>query len=293
MLHFRCKTRFATAAAALALACQGAHASDCTPVPRAKIALQLYDMLALTQPKTGANAQDALSGTFAAIRQTGFRNVERFGGTLGIRADAYAAAANGLRFIGSHGPLDAKSWGDQLAEAKRFGQQYVGSDGFGPPGLDTLEHVHETARNLNARGREAAAKGLRLYVHNHGGEFTQKFSDAGSPPVSAWEIVAANTDPQLVAFEIDVHWARQGFGLGNTEELLAFLRKYAPRIVMLHVKDTAADGSIADLGRGTTDWPRVFAAAGSGVRYYIWEYDNPPDPTASAQIAYRYLTCGK
>ena len=35
----------------------------------------------------------------------------------------------------------------------------------------------------------------------------------------------------------------------------------------------------------------VFAAAGPTVRYYIWEYDNPPDPVASARIAYRYLTC--
>jgi sugar phosphate isomerase/epimerase len=291
MPHFRCKTRFLSSAIALALACRAAQAADCVPVPEGKIALQLYDMVALTQPKAGATAQDALAATFDAIRRTGFRNVERFGGTLGLPERDYAAAAAGLRFIGNHDSLEAKGWDEVLNQAKRFGQQLVGSDGFGPPGLDTLENTLATARNLNARGREAAAKRLRLYVHNHGGEFTQKFSNSGAQPVSAWEIVAANTDPALVSFEIDVHWARQGFGLDKTEDLLAFLRKYGPRIVMLHVKDTAADGSITDLGRGTTDWARVFEAAGSSVRYYIWEYDNPPDPVASARIAYRFLTC--
>jgi len=295
MVRCRCKIRFAAAAVTLALAGRAAYASDCAPVPTAKIALQLYDMAALAQPKAGDTAESALAAAFDAIRRSGFRNVERFGGTLGAAPDVYAkvAAATGLRFIGSHGSLDAAGWNDVLTEAKRLGQRYVGSDSFGPPGLDTLANTLATARNLNARGREARALGLRLYVHNHGGEFTRAFSSGGAQPVSAWEIVAANTDPRFVSFEIDVHWARQGFGLGNTEALLALLRKYGPRIVMLHVKDTAADGSITDLGKGTTDWPRVFEAVGSGVRYYIWEYDDPPDPVASARMAYRYFTCGR
>jgi len=282
-----------TAAIALALGCHTARAADCTPVPEAKIALQLYDMAGLTQ-KTGVKPEDALADTFAAIRRVGFRNVERFGGTLGLPLDIYVAKATpaGIAFIGSHGPLDAKSWEAVLDEAKRLGQVYVGSDGFGPPGIDTIQNTLATARNLNARGREAAARGLRLYVHNHSGEFVQRF-DSGGASLPAWEIVAANTDPLLVSFEVDGHWARQGLGLNNTDALLALLRKYGARIVMLHVKDTAPDGSITDLGRGTTDWPRVFAAAGPTIRYYIWEYDNPPDPIASAQIAYRYFSCAK
>src|SRR5690349_12533599 len=109
MLHFRCKTRFITAASILALRCYAAHGADCVLVPPAKIALQLYDMAALTQPKSGATAAGALADTFDAIRRSGFRNVERFGGTLGLPLDVYAAraAASGIQFIGSHGPLDA------------------------------------------------------------------------------------------------------------------------------------------------------------------------------------------
>ncbi len=35
---------------------------------------------------------------------------------------------------------------------------------------------------------------------------------------SAWEIVAANTDPRYVHFEVDIHWARVGIGLDKFDE---------------------------------------------------------------------------
>ena len=103
--------------------------------------------------------------------------------------------------------------------------------------------------------------------------------------------MAANTDPKLVHFEVDVHWTRVGFGLDKFNDVLAFLRAHRDRIEILHVKDSAPDGAITDLGRGTTDWAKVFEAAGPQIRYYIWEYDDDPDPFRSAAIAWRTLTC--
>jgi sugar phosphate isomerase/epimerase len=299
MTHFRCKARLWLWLLLVPVG-GGMASAACRPVPADKIALQLYSVARLAQPRSGQDPAATLTGLFKTLHEIGYRNVERFGGTLGVAPDAYRAAAHAAQIgiIGSHDPLDAETWERYLTEAAAFGQRYVGSAGFGPPGLDTLEHVLATARNLNARGRAAAAHGLHLYVHNHQAEFETRYrydidGNARPRPVSAWEIVAANTDPALVSFEIDVHWARRAFGLERFDDLLAFLRKYAARIVMLHVKETAADGSITDLGRGTTDWARLFDAAGEGVRYYIWEYDDPPDPLASARIAYRYLRCAR
>jgi len=59
------------------------------------------------------------------------------------------------------------------------------------------------------------------------------------------------------------------------------------------VKDTAPDGKITDLGSGVIDWPRVYAAAGPEVKYYIWEYDGAPEPMKNAEIAYKYMRCMK
>ncbi|HWF63648.1 MAG TPA: hypothetical protein VN685_03440, partial [Rhizomicrobium sp.] len=167
---------------------------------------------------------------------------------------------------------------------------------FGEPGIGSLQDTLATAARLNQFGSAAAARGLRFYVHNHDSEIKTKYlydlEKNGHPHmVSAWEIVAANTDPRIVHFEVDIHWTRVGFGLDHFADVLDFLRKYRSRIELLHVKDTTPNGRITDLGKGTTDWSAVFEAAGSQIRYYVWEYDNDPTPFESAVIAYHYLRC--
>ncbi|WP_082525906.1 sugar phosphate isomerase/epimerase family protein [Brevundimonas sp. Root1279] len=268
----------------------------CVAVPKDRIAVQLYslrDALASTSP---ADRPEAL---FAALGAIGFAGVERFAGTSGLTVDAYRAAADrhGLKVVGSHESLDPAGWAGRLAEARALGQTHIGSGGFGGPGLDTLEDTLETARNLNRLGEQAAAQGLVLVVHNHDGELTRLHDydldgDGAPEPTRVWEIIAAETEPHWVSFELDVHWTRVGLGVDRFEETLDFVRRHRDRIALLHVKDTTADGSIADLGRGTTDWARLFEAAGPGVAAYIWEHDNPADPLASARIAYDFLSCG-
>ena len=71
------------------------------------------------------------------------------------------------------------------------------------------------------------------------------------------------------------------------------LNRLKGRIIALHVKDTAPDGKITDVGAGVIDWTRVYEAAGPGVKYYIWEYDGAPEPMKNAEIAYKYMRCLK
>ncbi len=298
----------ASATFGLLLTVHGANAA-CTPLSDNKIGFQLYNMLGAMIPPDKMAAAVAggpvtipiptLASTFARMHAIGFRNMEGLGDRLPAPLAAYKAAMrkNGLAQIGSHRPLDKMKWNAILDEAMALGQTDIGAPGFGEPGIGSLKDTLATAANLNTFGQAAAAKGLRLYVHNHDSEIKTKYlydldRNGHARMVSAWEIVAANTDPRLVHFEVDVHWTRVGFGLDRFADVLAFLRQYRSRIEMLHVKDTAADGSIVDLGKGTTDWPAIFAAAGPQIHYYIWEYDDDPDPFKSADIAYRYLRCG-
>ena len=288
----------------------GPAQAACTPIPQEKIGFQLYNMLGAMIPKSQMAAAVAggpvvisaatLDATFARMHAIGFRNMEGLGDRLPAPRPAYQALLikNGLAQIGSHRPLDEARWNAILDEAVALGQKNIGAPGFGEPGIENLKDTLATAANLNRFGAAAAAKSLTLYVHNHDEEIKTKYPydlahDGHPRPVSAWEIVAANTDPRLVHFEVDVHWLRVGFGLDHFADVLAFLRAHRDRIAFLHVKDTAVDGQITDLGRGTTDWPAVFAAAGPQIRYYIWEYDDDPDPFRSAGIAYHYLRCEK
>lgn len=238
-----------------------------------------------------------LDGVLKDIAAIGYRNIEGMD-LIGSDPAAYARMLqdNGLQAVASHASLDKAKWPTLLAEAKARGQRFIGSGGFGAPGLDTLDKVLETARNLNELGEAAAAEGLTLYVHNHTGEFDNRFpydhGDGKPVETSAWEIVAANTDPRLVQFEVDIFWARLGLQPEKFDDLLAFLEKYRSRIALLHMKDLAPNGAVADMGAGTTDWRRVVEAAGPQIAYYIYEFDFPSDPAKSAKIGFDYLHCG-
>ena len=162
--------------------------------------------------------------------------------------------------------------------------------------MDTLQDALDIAANLNALGKKAAARGLKVYGHNHSGEFATKLAydvngDGITEMVPAIEVVILNTDPRYVTFEIDVHWAYEGLGHEHFGDLVYFLHKYRDRISQLHVKGTAANGAITDVGTPSdiTDWKSVFRAA-TNVDYYHFEYDLAPNPTASAENAYRFLT---
>lgn len=293
--------------------------SGCRPIPARQIAFQLATVMpgfmppgaiALPNPDPArmragtANpplpqlAPDParFAAMLAGLRAAGFRNMERFGGTLMLPGDEYARilAQSGIRVFSSHGSLEQPEWSAELDRAQALGQAYVGSWGFGPFGFDTYENVIATAALLDRRGREAAARGLRLIVHDHQAGLTFRYPDKRSgrgrtEPMTAWEIVAARTDPRFVKFEVDIHWARKA--LGSEDALVAFLRRNRGRIELLHLKGTMADGTITDLGRGMENLPRIIAAAGTGVRYYIWEYERPADPLRSARIAYDALRC--
>ncbi len=292
-------------------ALQAPQARSCTPLPDEKIAVQMYSMNgALRDPNAAAGGRGGRGGTptsiiesvLAGLHTIGYKNTE-LAGIFGQPIDTVRPLLekNRIKVIGNHGNLtnDMTAWAQTIADAQALGQTaMIGSAGFGQPGLGGgLPNVLATAANLNKLGEAAAAKGYALYMHNHAAEIATKYEydikKNGKPEsVSALEIVAANTDPRYVHFEIDVHWALNAYKL-NQDDLIAFLNRLKGRIIALHVKDTAPDGTITDLGAGIIDWPRVYAAAGPDVKYYIWEYDGAPDPLKNAEIAYKYMRCLK
>ncbi len=302
-------TLLATAAAGLASTALAAGPS-CLNVPSAKIGLQLYSVRTDIQPPGPPPPAGAprppptpvdpakLDNVYAGLQAIGWKNVENFNGNFGQGDAAYKAIVDrhGMKIVASHDNLDDAGFAAALDRAKLLGQSYIGSGGYGTPGLTTIENVLATAARLNKLGEMAAQRGLKFYVHNHQLEFTNVFSydlngDGRSEKVSAWEIVEAKTDPKFVNFEIDIHWAHMAMGQDRYEDLTAFLTKHRSRIILLHIKDTTADGKIGDVGRGATDWSKIVAAAGPQIAYYLWEFDGPPNPMASAKIAYDFMSC--
>ena len=60
---------------------------------------------------------------------------------------------------------------------------------------------------------------------------------------------------------------------------------------MIHVKDRAADGSIANVGSGVLDWDGIFLAAEHDMaNYLIVEHDFPIDLVADLTASFRFLS---
>jgi sugar phosphate isomerase/epimerase len=173
------------------------------------------------------------------LKAAGYSAVEPYGEGYGITPAQFRAAldANDLRAVGRHDSVDEGSWGNEIADAKVIGQEYMGSGGTPSPGINGgYQNVIETAARLDRLGRRSVAAGAgKAYIHNHGGEFTTKYDPDGAGPrpmTSAWELLMDLTDPRYVTAEVDVYWAVQA-GVDVPD----LLNRYGSRIEMLHVKD--------------------------------------------------------
>jgi sugar phosphate isomerase/epimerase len=293
-------------------------------IPKEKISFQLYNFLVPVfgafpvgdgqyfppggTPNSPEQQRAAVLNVFDQMAANGYKAFENFNGTFGWSPADYRAKfeERGLHAVADHGAVDEGSWDARLAEAKALGLKYVGSGGW-PNGtnMNTVEGAENMGAVLNRLGAKARAEGLWVYGHNHDAEFSTQLQydvdgDGVKETVPAIEVVMLNTDPSLVTFEIDVHWALEGLGY-NQDAVVAFLRKYSKRVSMLHVKGsdpTQNPGTIpsTDFARITdaggpkdvTDWPRIFAAA-ADVDYYHWEYDMAADPFASSKVASNLL----
>ncbi|MET8833604.1 sugar phosphate isomerase/epimerase [Micromonospora sp. NPDC004540] len=246
-------------------------------LPDDRIGLVLYTVRA-TMP----NAPQA---TLAALAACGYRNAEPSGSVnnfYGKRADALAplVADAGLAVpsIGiSLGDLQNNLAG-VIANARTFGAKYVRISGSGSWGL---EDYSEVAATLNAVGAELKQAGITVAYHNHGFEFTTQ--EGG---VRGYDVLVRETDPNLVAMELDLYWA-SSVGADPVE----LIKQYPGRFSLFHVKDMAANGSFADVGEGTIDFARIFAYSEmAGVDYYLTENDSPrPDGVSSACDSYGSL----
>ncbi|MFE7705949.1 sugar phosphate isomerase/epimerase family protein [Streptomyces sp. NPDC057486] len=150
-----------------------------------------------------------------------------------------------------------------------------------PGSLHSPAGYREAAREFNKAGLAARESGLKLLYHNHGTDHQVVNG------VSLYDILLAETDPELVGFELDLYWAANG-GASAPGELFV---RHPRRFPALHVKDMAPNGSFADVGSGVLDFPAMFdTARRGGVKQWLVEHDSPADPFASALASYTYLS---
>lgn len=222
-------------------------------------------------------------GTLARLAALGVREVE-FAGlypsplprqTLSMLQRHGLAAPSGHA---GHEELEHTP-GPELQKANELGQKFVVCPWIDERRRRTLDGWKRVAQSFNAIGEQARRAGLAFAYHNHDFEFQPV---GGQVP---YDVLLAETDPQLVRLEIDLYWMARG-----KRNPLDYFARYPGRTALVHLKDMARDGSIADVGRGTVDFARILGnARAAGIAHAFIERDDPADPMTSLMTSLRYL----
>ncbi|MFD4421941.1 sugar phosphate isomerase/epimerase family protein [Agromyces sp. NPDC058484] len=184
---------------------------------------------------------------------------------------------NGLRAVGSHVGLNPNNIDQQIETAKVLGMPHLGQGGA-ITNNNTVAGWTQAAQTWNQMGEKAKAAGLKLYAHNHAGEFGFTSDD---PSKRVYDLLWDEFDPDLVYFQMDVYWAYVGKHRSPGFEPIDYITRDPRRFPLLHLKDgkinpASANGyDIVEFGAGDIPFQQFLSQLRDrGQRYGMYEQDN-------------------
>jgi len=222
-------------------------------------------------------------GTVKKVAEMGYEGVE-LAGDGGLTAAEMKALVEdcGLKVAGSHAGLpDLQAELDAvMAYNREIGNSRIVCPYLPQEYQDKGKAGYlEAARILNEIGEKAGRNGFSFSYHNHSFEFGREGGEY------FLEILFAAADAKNLKSELDTYWVQHGGAVPAD-----YIKKYAGRIELLHIKDMADDEkrSFAEIGAGVLDWDDIFRAAESaGVAWYLVEQDvcqGPPLESARKSL---------
>jgi sugar phosphate isomerase/epimerase len=225
-----------------------------------------------------AQAPTDLAGILRAIRQIGYTQIELYPIVYTHTAPELRriVADSGLHCVAAH--FDYAGLESRIDYAHQLGLEYIVCPMI-PKEQWSLEGFAQAATKFNSVGKNAQAAGMQFAFHNHCYEFKPQGNTTG------FDQLMKQTDPALVKLEFDMYWLAQA-GL----DPLTMLTRYANRVRLLHLKDRTANAPtgyvldesamhITELGKGTLNWPAIFAQARKqGIRYAFVDQDKTTLP---------------
>ena len=185
------------------------------------IAIQVYSIR--------EDAERDFIGAMKQIKEMGYDGVE-LAGTYGKTAvqRRQELDAIGLELVSAHVPIEQLEDDAVLDDYAATGMKYIAIPWFPAPGdQQELEAVIQRFRAIAQRVRQ---RGMQLLYHNHDFEFN-KIGGAYILDTYYREIPA-----ELLQTELDVCWVNVG-----GEKPAPFVRKYAGRAPVVHLKDFAGE----------------------------------------------------
>ncbi len=241
-----------------------------------KVGLQLYTLR--------SEMATSVERTLYEVSRIGYREVE-FAGYFGRppRSIRQLLDRNDLKSPSAHVSLDTlrSGWFRTLQEASEIGQKWLVVPSLPETARDSIDSLKRTAELLNTAADDARTFKIKVAFHNHAVEFEEIDGRR------ILDVLLDETDAELVDFEMDLYWI-----IKAGADPFDYFRRYPGRFPLLHVKDSsgAPEHRMTEVGRGTIDFARIFAARKqAGFKHYYVEHDNPREPMNSVRVSYRYL----
>ena len=238
-----------------------------------------------------------VAATLDKVKALGFKEIEG-GGDYGLGIEKFNALLRerGLKMVSAGFGYEAlkKDIAGAVRRAEAFGVKFVmcawiphAESGF------TEADVRRAAVDFNAWGAAFKAAGITFAYHPHGYEF-RPLAEGGTR--THFDLLAAETKPEFVSFEMDVFWVTQ-----PGQDPAKLLAKYPNRWALMHLKDLrrgaptgihtghAPQSDDVPLGTGQVNWPAVLKqAAAVGVKHYFIE-DESAAPLDAVPVSVKYL----
>ena len=256
--------------------------------------LQIYS-LTVGEMRGDKEFSSDIPGGLKKVAAMGYTTIELAGysiqgkiGTVPMAEFKKYADDAGLKIVSTHlNPPFREYTKDNLEVIKEFwkkasdhhaaiGCKYIIQPG--QPATRSTEEVAFVGEVFNEAGKIAKAAGLSFGYHNHSGEFERVVPRGREALPARWlwgrlpegvkmiyNGLLEATDPALVFFENDVYWTVMG-----QQDPVAYMKKYADRIRVLHIKDVAVLGE-----SGMMNFQKIFEVAyANGIQDFFVELEN-------------------
>ncbi|OQD53525.1 xylose isomerase [Streptomyces phaeoluteigriseus] len=282
-------------------------------LPPGRLGIQLYSL----RDKVSTLG---FAPVFAELEKYGYDEVEFAGysqgsaGPITLAQLKRLARSHGLNPIGSHvgyysddpnAYTFAQNLTKVLDDAQALGLKHIGTASNPFRYGSTVDAWKRAAEDFNTYGAAARARGMKFYQHNHSEEFS--FA-TDNPRVRLYDVLLAETDPELVFLEMDIFWAYSGQfrfskrpdGTPAPFEPLDYVLRQPHRYPLFHVKDGLSDPAntygyrMTDVGDGDIDYQRFISAVtrlrgGRMAHHWQAEHDNPAESLTFARRSSEHL----
>jgi sugar phosphate isomerase/epimerase len=188
---------------------------------------------------------------------------------------------HGLKLLSSHSEVNGINIDKAVSSAAEAGIRYLVLPSLPAEWRKSPDGYKAAADFFNRAGEKCIKSGMRFCYHNHRTEFKKL---GGLIP---YDILLTETDPALVAFELDLCWMS-----AEKQSPIEYINNYPGRFELIHLKDMSANRKDATLGEGVIDFPSIFSLAEkAGMKYFFVEQDNcrTHSPMESIKISHDYI----